>query len=67
MRNCDGIGRDITANNDGQLYLEKPVSGAVVFVVGTSCCCFCCCVLTRHKHTGFHLVVTSATIIVISR
>ena len=52
-----------TKNNDGHIYLDKPV----IIVVDTSCCCFCCCLLTRHNHIVFHLVVTSVTISLIAR
>jgi len=45
VRKCDGIGKNINANNDGHMYLEKPVVVVVVIVVGACCCCLCCYLL----------------------
>ena len=53
--------KNINANNEGYMNLEKPVIGVVVIVVvvSTCCCCLCCFLLTRHNNIDFHLVVNS--------
>ena len=53
---------NINANNDGYMYLEKPIIGVVVIVVGTCCCYLCYCLLTRHNYIDFHLVVNSVVV-----
>jgi len=51
------LGKNMNANNDGYMYLEKPVIGVVVILVGTRCCCLCCCLLTSHNYVDFQLIV----------
>jgi len=54
--------QNLNANNDGYIYLEKPVMAVVVIVVSTCCYCICCCLLTRHNPIDFHLFVNSVVI-----